>query len=95
MTTGPMHWELMFRQRAVDNQLYAIGIAPARDESAPYVSYGNTIVCSPWGKVLCRADAAPEMLIAELDFAENESVRAQLPLLSARRIDVYGETSGI
>ena len=90
-----MHWELMFRQRAVDNQLYTIGIAPARDESAPYVSYGNTIVCSPWGKVLCRADAAPEMLIAELDFSENESVRAQLPLLSARRTDVYGESSGI
>ena len=95
MTTGPMHWELMFRQRAVDNQLYTIGIAPARDESAPYVSYGNTIVCSPWGKVLCRADAAPEMLVVELDFAENQSVRAQLPLLSARRTDVYGESSGI
>jgi len=90
MTTGPMHWELMFRQRAVDNQLFTIGVAPARDEQSAYVSYGNSIACSPWGKVLCRADAAGELLIAELDFAENEAVRTQLPLLSARRTDVYG-----
>jgi len=94
MTTGPMHWELMFRQRAVDNQLFTVGVAPSRDETGPYVSYGNSIVCSPWGKVLCRADAAPELLMVELDFGENEAVRAQLPLLSARRTDVYGEVSG-
>lgn len=90
MTTGPMHWELMFRQRAVDNQLFTVGVAPARDETGPYVSYGNSIVCSPWGKVICRADAAPELLLAELDLAENEAVRSQLPLLSARRTDIYG-----
>lgn len=89
MTTGPLHWELLFRQRAVDNQLFTVGVAPARDPDGCYVSYGNSIACSPWGKVLCRADAAPELLIAELDFAENEAVREQLPLLSARRTDVY------
>ena len=55
------------------------------------MSYGNSIACSPWGKVLCRADAAPELLMVELDLSENEAVRAQLPLLSARRTDVYGE----
>ena len=31
MTTGPAHWELMFRQRAVESQCYVIGTAPARD----------------------------------------------------------------
>ena len=89
MTTGPLHWELLFRQRAVDNQLFTVGVAPARDPDGCYVSYGNSIVCSPWGKVLCRADSAPELLIAELDFAENAAVREQLPLLSARRTDIY------
>lgn len=90
MTTGPLHWELLFRQRAVDNQLFTVGVAPARDEAGPYVSYGNSMACSPWGRVLCRADAEPALLLAELDLAENEAVRAQLPLLSARRTDVYG-----
>ena len=30
MTTGPAHWELMFRSRAVDGQCFAAGISPAR-----------------------------------------------------------------
>ncbi len=89
MTTGPMHWELSFRMRAVDNQLFTVGIAPARDESGCYVSYAHSIVCSPWGKVLAQAGTGPELLIVDLDLAENERVRAQLPLLSARRPDVY------
>ena len=33
MTTGPAHWELLFRCRAVDNQVYTIGCASARDNS--------------------------------------------------------------
>lgn len=90
MTTGPAHWELLFRQRAVDNQLFTVGVAPARDVNGPYVSYGNSIACSPWGDVLCRAGGEPALLILDLDLAQNESVRAQLPLLSARRTDLYG-----
>ena len=89
MTTGPAHWEMMFRQRAVDNQLFTIGVAPARDEHAAYVSYGNSIVCSPWGEILQRAGAEEATLIAEIDLSENERIRAQLPLLSALRNDLY------
>ena len=89
MTTGPAHWELLFRQRAVDNQLFTIGVAPARDEYGVYVSYGNSIVCSPWGDVLYRAGAEKTILLAELDLRQNDHIRAQLPLLSALRNDLY------
>lgn len=89
MTTGPAHWEIMFRQRAVDNQVFTIGVAPARDENGEYVSYGNSIVCSPWGEVLHRAGADEASLIAEIDLSLNDSIRSQLPLLSALRNDLY------
>lgn len=89
MTTGPAHWELAFRQRAVDNQLYTVGVAPARDEAGPYVSYGNSIVCSPWGDVVYRAGSGECAEVVELDFDRNAQVRAQLPLLSSRRTDIY------
>ncbi len=89
MTTGPLHWELMFRQRAVDNQVYTLGVAPARDEQGVYVSYGNSILCDPMGKVLARAEARPEVLYGEIDPAVIQQTRRQLPLLSARREDVY------
>jgi predicted amidohydrolase len=89
MTTGPAHWEIMFRQRAVDNQLFTIGVAPARDEDGVYVSYGNSIICSPWGDVLHRAGAEETTLMAVLDLSQNVRIRVQLPLLSALRDDLY------
>ena len=30
MTTGPLHWELLQRARAVDNQIYVATCSPAR-----------------------------------------------------------------
>lgn len=89
MTTGPAHWELLFRQRAVDNQCFTVGVSPARDEEASYVAYGNSLAVDPWGNILCRAGAEEATLFAELDFARLEAVRKQLPILSARRTDLY------
>ena len=89
MTTGPAHWELLFRQRAVDNQCFTVGVSPARDEQGSYVAYGNSIAVDPWGAVLCRAGAEETTLYADLDMDRLEAVRAQLPILSARRTDLY------
>lgn len=89
MTTGPAHWELLFRQRAVDNQIFTLGTAPARDETEEYVSYANSILADPWGTVVARAGTGEEVLLAEIDFAQNEAIRRQLPIRSARRGDLY------
>lgn len=89
MTTGPAHWELLFRQRAVDNQIYTVGTSPARDTAAGYVAYGNSIVCDPWGSVLSRCGAEEAVAITELDFDRVDEIRRQLPILSARRTDIY------
>ncbi len=89
MTTGPLHWELTFRARALDNQIFTLGAAPARDENACYVSYANSIFCSPWGQVVARAGTGEQTLMCDMDFSLVQSVRRQLPLLSARRPEVY------
>ena len=89
MTTGPAHWELLLRQRAVDNQCFTVGTSPARDESASYVAWGNSMVCDPWGTVLHQCGAGEEVAVTELDMTRIAAVRRQLPILSARRTDVY------
>ena len=89
MTTGPAHWELLFRQRAVDNQCFFIGVSPARDESTSYVAYGNSIAVDPWGTVLTRAEGEEVTLYADLDLSRIDAIRQQLPILSARRTDLY------
>ena len=73
----------------MDNQCFTVGVAPARDESASYVAYGNSIVAEPWGSVLCRAGAKAATLYADLDLSRVDAIRQQLPILSARRTDLY------
>lgn len=89
MTTGPAHWELNFRGRALDNQVYTIGVAPARDMEASYHSYGNSIVVSPWGNIINRMDEKEGYIIQEIDLAYVEKVRNELPLLKHIRKDIY------
>lgn len=89
MTTGPAHWELSFRTRALDNQIYMVGCAPARDVSAGYISWGHSIVTDPWGRVIDMLDEKKGILLAELDMDYEEQVREELPLLKSRRKDIY------
>ena len=61
---------LMFRQRAVDNQVYTIGAAPARDLNAGYHSWGHSIAADPWGKVLMEMEEKPAVKVVELELDE-------------------------
>ncbi|KAK2091850.1 Carbon-nitrogen hydrolase [Saguinus oedipus] len=47
LTTGPAHWELLQRGRAVDNQVYVATASPARDDKASYVAWGHSTVVNP------------------------------------------------
>ena len=89
MTTGPAPWDLSFRTRALDNQIYMVGCAPARDVSAGYISWGHSIVTDPWGRVIDMLDEKKGILLAELDMDYEEQVREELPLLKSRRKDMY------
>lgn len=83
MTTGPAHWETLFRSRALDQQIYVLGCSPARDESASYVAYGHSILTDPWGSVVCELGAEEGILSARIEPARVDSVRQQIPLGAA------------
>lgn len=89
MTTGPAHWEMLLRARAVDNQVFVVGAAPARDKNASYVSYGNSAVVDPWGKIIARADDKEEIVYGAIDLTLITKTRRELPLLKHRRGDLY------
>ena len=89
MTTGPAHWELMFRQRAVESQCYVIGTAPARDPDSSYISWGHSIAVDPWGTILTQMDEKEGIRIIEIDLDYADKVRRELPLLVHRRTDLY------
>lgn len=44
---------------------------------------------SPWGDVIGELDEKPGCLIIKLDLGYVDKIRRELPLLNARRTDVY------
>lgn len=89
MTTGPAHWELLFRSRALDNQVFCVGVAPALNKDASYHSYGHSIIANPWGEVISQAGEKEELIISEIDLDEIKKIRGELPLLKNKRKDLY------
>ena len=49
-TTGPAHWELLQKARAVDNQLFVATCSPARNPEASYQAWGHSTAVDPFGK---------------------------------------------
>ncbi|MBQ1621211.1 MAG: carbon-nitrogen hydrolase family protein [Selenomonas sp.] len=90
MTTGPAHWQLLFRARALDAQIFLLGCSAARDARSRYVAYGHSLAISPWGTVLAELGAQPETLLVTLNLDEALRTRAQIPVMAgARRTDLY------
>lgn len=88
MTTG-VHWELTFRSRALDNQVFMCGTSVARDENSSYTAWGHSISTNPWGDVICQGDENEGIFIAQWDFEYLSNIREQLPLLKHRKEDIY------
>lgn len=89
LTTGPDHWELVFRGRALDNQVYTVGVAPARDMNASYHSFGHSLIVNPWGEVVASLEEKEDVLVYEIDLDMVNQIREQLPLTKHIRRDVY------
>ncbi|KAK9852129.1 hypothetical protein WJX84_012139 [Apatococcus fuscideae] len=89
MTTGPVHWELLAKARAVDNQLFVGVCSPARNMDASYHAWGHSMLVGPFGQVLATAEHEPGIIYADLDYAEVDERRKGMPLATQKREDLY------
>ncbi len=98
MTTGPAHWELLQRARALDNQCFVLTASPARvveTESTAkkpyphYTAWGHSTAVSPWGEVIATTDETPGIVMADLDLEKVEEMRKSIPIRNQRRTDLY------
>ncbi|KAI0050037.1 carbon-nitrogen hydrolase [Auriscalpium vulgare] len=92
-TTGPLHWELLQRSRAVDNQLYFSMVSPARDLTAGYHAWGHSMVVDPMGVKLVEAEDGEVILHTHIDPKPFHDARAGIPVTTQRRFDVYPDVS--
>jgi predicted amidohydrolase len=89
--TGPAHWELLLRARAVENQVFVIG-ADQVGELPPGMPpcHGHSMIVDPWGTVIAeRAEPSPGVVVADLDWKRQQKIRSELPVLAHRRPEAY------
>ena len=89
MKTGPAHWELSLRMRAVDNEVFFAGAAAARDEKFSYQCWGHSMFVDPFGTVIAECEEKEQILYADIDLEQTDVIRAQLPTFHCLREDVY------
>ncbi|KAL9106369.1 MAG: hypothetical protein Q9227_008570 [Pyrenula ochraceoflavens] len=98
--TGKAHWEALLRARAIESQGYVIAAAQCGRHNGKRVSYGHSLVVSPWGEIVAQLGSSdsdgtgegtgePQLCTAEIDLELVEKTRKEMPLL--RRTDVYPE----
>ncbi|KAG0056702.1 hypothetical protein BGZ83_003945 [Gryganskiella cystojenkinii] len=86
---GPLHWELLQRARAVDNQVYVAACSPARDLNAGYHAWGHSTIVAPPGNVIATMEEKQGIIYADLDPKVLNDFRESVPLYTQRRFDLY------
>jgi predicted amidohydrolase len=81
-------WELFIQARALENQMYVIGVNTTGQ--TPVESYsGNSMTADPQGTIISRANEAEQLLFTDLDPALIATTRHQFPVEKDRRDALY------
>ncbi|MCU0268334.1 MAG: carbon-nitrogen hydrolase family protein [Acidimicrobiales bacterium] len=87
--TGPPHWEILLRARAIENQVFVIAANQVGRSTERLAWHGHSMVVDPWGRVLAEAGGEEGLLVADLDLAEQAHIRATLPSVANRQPAAY------
>jgi predicted amidohydrolase len=87
--TGRDHWEVLVRARAIEDQLYVLAANQFGEAPPQFSSWGHSMIVDPWGRVLDSVADGEGHAIADVDLAELERVREQVPSLASRRSAAY------
>ncbi|MDJ0822681.1 MAG: carbon-nitrogen hydrolase family protein [Paracoccaceae bacterium] len=87
--TGPMHWEPLLRARAIETGCFVIAAAQTGTHKAQTgksrVTYGHSLVVSPWGEVLLDAGTDPGVHLVDIDLSHVAGARRRIPSLDHDR----------
>lgn len=87
--TGRAHWAVLLRARAIETQCWIA--APAtwgrhHEGDTPRDTFGQAIVCDPWGQVVATASDGIGWASARIDRELTARVRRDMPVLDHRRL---------
>jgi predicted amidohydrolase len=83
------HWEVLVRARAIEDQAFVVAANQIGEHAPGLRSGGRSLIVDPWGVVLACAPDAETVVVADLDLAAQDAIRARLPALAGRRPEAY------
>lgn len=84
--TGMLHWEVLLRARAIENQCYVISAAQFGSHAPNKVCYGNSMIIDPWGTVIARAPEGEGIISADIDISRVDDARESIPCIANRKL---------
>jgi predicted amidohydrolase len=88
--TGPDHWEVLLRARAIENQVAIVAAAQWGTGPDGTQRHGHALIVDAWGRVLADAGGKGDTVIAvDIDLDEIRAIRARVPSLANRRPEAY------
>ena len=85
--TGAAHWEILLRARAIENQCFVIAANQAGVHENGRQTFGHSMIVDPWGHVLSCLAKGPGAVIADIDPARLDAIRASFPALKHQRLN--------
>ena len=85
--TGRDHWEILVRARAIENQVFLIAANQLGTSGPGLRWFGRSMIVDPWGIVLAQAPDRESCIVADLDFAAQDKIRARLPCGQHHRLN--------
>jgi deaminated glutathione amidase len=80
-TTGEAHWHVLLRARAIETGCYILAPAQCGTHEDGRRTFGHSLVISPWGEILADGGTEPGVVLADIDLAQVDAVRARIPSL--------------
>ena len=88
-----VHWQVLARARAIENQMFFIGTNQVGTENfgglEPVTYFGSSLVIDPWGTVLVEGDEQEALLSVTIDPTQTAITRAKMTVLQDRRPELY------
>ena len=84
--TGKAHWHTLLRARAIENLAYVIAPGQYGRHPDDRSTYGHSLICDPWGRILAERAEGNCVVAADIDPALPAKLRSEFPALSNRRL---------
>ncbi len=86
------HWKVLLQARAIENQVYIIGVNCTGVQDGLLYS-GGSMAISPDGSIICNCGDKPGLYYTDIDPLNVKNIRKNFPVLNDIRKELYNNLS--